>query len=59
MGSYTRTVAKSTKIEDAPLFGRHCQQQHIADLPPHFDPAACPILAIHFFGLHAEREVAA
>ena len=58
MGIYTRTVAKSTKIEDAPVSGRY-YQQHIADLPDDFDPAVCPIIARHFFGLLQVREAAA
>ena len=58
IGVYTRTVAKSTKIEDAPISGRH-YQQHIAELLADFDPAVCPIIARHFFGLLQVREVAA
>jgi hypothetical protein len=30
-----------------------------ANVPKGFDPAAHPIIAIHFFGLQPEREVAA
>jgi hypothetical protein len=56
---YTRTVAKSTKIEDAPLSGRTCQHPHLADLPADFDPTACPIIARHFYGLLPERGAAA
>jgi hypothetical protein len=59
MGSYTRTVAKSTKIEDASVSGRSYQHPHLADLPAGFDAAAYPILAQHWYGLALERGVAA
>ena len=45
----------ATRVAPRQRCGMSCD----ADLPVDFDPVAHPILAVHFFGLQREREVAA